>query len=113
MLAAGALSSLPHYETGRVPLGRGLVLLDYGCVVDGYHSDMSRTIWLEGALDPVMERGHGGAWGSQRAGGGSGATGGPGFYLRGVGGVRIEDMVLVTEDGPVVLTGSARELVCR
>ena len=37
----------------------------------------------------------------------------PGVYLPGVGGVRIEDMVLVTEDGPVVLTGSARGLVRR
>jgi Xaa-Pro aminopeptidase len=33
----------------------------------------------------------------------------PGVYLPGVGGVRIEDMVLVTDDGPVVLTHSSRE----
>jgi len=35
----------------------------------------------------------------------------PGVYLPGVGGVRLEDMVLVTEAGPEVLTGSLRELV--
>jgi len=35
----------------------------------------------------------------------------PGVYLAGKGGVRIEDMVLVTEDGPVVLTESSREMM--
>jgi Xaa-Pro aminopeptidase len=35
----------------------------------------------------------------------------PGVYLPGVGGVRIEDMVLVTEEGPVLLTESSRELM--
>jgi Xaa-Pro aminopeptidase/Xaa-Pro dipeptidase len=34
----------------------------------------------------------------------------PGVYLPGVGGVRIEDMVLVSDDGPVVLTESSREM---
>ncbi len=29
----------------------------------------------------------------------------PGIYLEGRGGVRLEDMVAVTEDGPVTLTG--------
>jgi len=168
IVAAGAGASVPHYETGRVPLGRGLLLLDYGCVVDGYHSDMSRTVWLDGAPDPAMERvyrvvleaeqagvaalrpgvsghdvdeavravlrregyeeqflhstGHGvgleiheepwlrrGNQDSLRVG--DVVTVEPGVYLPGEGGVRIEDMVLVTEEGPVVLTGSARELV--
>ena len=168
IVAAGASSSVPHYETGRVSLGRGLLLLDYGCVVDGYHSDMSRTVWLEGAPDPGMERVHRVVLEAEQAGvaavrpGASGhdvdeavravlrregceeqflhSTGHgvgleiheepwlrrgnqdtlrvgdvvtiePGVYLPGEGGVRIEDMVLVTEEGPVVLTGSARELV--
>jgi len=170
IVAAGAGASVPHYETGRVPLGRGLLLLDYGCVVDGYHSDMSRTVWLEGAPDPGMERVHRVVLEAEVAGvaaarpGVSGndvdeavravlrregyeeqflhstghgvgldiheepwlrrgnqdplrvgdvVTVEPGVYLPGEGGVRIEDMVLVTEDGPVVLTGSARELVRR
>ncbi len=33
----------------------------------------------------------------------------PGVYLPGVGGVRIEDMVLVTQDGLQVLTASPKE----
>jgi Xaa-Pro aminopeptidase len=168
IVAAGAGAAVPHYETGRVPLGRGLLLLDYGCEVKGYHSDMSRTVWLAGSPDPAMERvfrvvleaeqagvaaarpgvsghdvdeavravlrregleeqflhstGHGvgleiheAPWlrrGNEdvlRAG--DVVTIEPGVYLSGEGGVRIEDMVLVSEEGPVVLTGSARELV--
>ena len=35
----------------------------------------------------------------------------PGIYLAGVGGVRIEDMVEVTDDGCVVVGTSARELI--
>ena len=35
----------------------------------------------------------------------------PGVYLAGLGGVRIEDLVVVGEDGPEVLTPVTKELV--
>ena len=35
----------------------------------------------------------------------------PGIYLPGVGGVRIEDLVLVTDDGAERLTGFDKELI--
>jgi Xaa-Pro aminopeptidase len=35
----------------------------------------------------------------------------PGVYLPGQGGVRIEDTVLITADGPIALTTSPRELI--
>jgi Xaa-Pro aminopeptidase len=35
----------------------------------------------------------------------------PGVYLPGRGGVRIEDLVVVAEDGPSVLSGTTKDLV--
>ncbi len=169
IVAAGPGASVPHYRSGPEAVGNGLLLLDYGCVVDGYHSDMSRTVWLGGAEpDAQMAKIHEIVVESQLAaikrvapgvkcsdideavrevlraygheehflhstGHGVGLdihegprvaqtsdevleaghviTVEPGVYLPGVGGVRIEDMVLVTEDGPVELTSSPKEMV--
>jgi Xaa-Pro aminopeptidase len=35
----------------------------------------------------------------------------PGVYLPGIGGVRIEDMVVVTDSGCTVLTPTSKELI--
>lgn len=163
IVAAGAGASIPHYRAGVKPVGSGLLLLDYGCVVDGYHSDMTRTVWLEGQPDDEMARVYRAVLEAQQAGLEAVAPGAmcgdvdeevrvvlrgygyekqflhstghgvgleiheppwvrrgnddtlevgdvvtiePGVYLPGIGGVRIEDMVLVTEDGGSILTES-------
>ena len=36
----------------------------------------------------------------------------PGIYLPGRFGVRIEDVILLTEDGCINITGSLKELIC-
>ncbi len=166
IVAAGAGAAIPHYRSGRKPVGTGLLLLDYGCTVEGYHSDMSRTVWLSGRPDEEMERVYRAVAESQQAGLDAVAPGvacgdvdeavrvvlrgygyeeqflhstghgvgleiheppwvrrgnddllapgdvitvEPGVYLPGIGGVRIEDMVLVTDTGSRVLTASSKE----
>jgi len=168
IVAAGANAARPHHQTGSGPIGGGLLLLDYGCTVDGYHSDMTRTVWLDDEPDAELRRlfdavvesnqagiaavrpgatgndideacrvvlrthgleehflhstGHGvglqiheGPWARRGSDDvlepGHVLTVEPGAYLPGVGGVRIEDMVLVTDTGHQVLTTSPKELV--
>jgi Xaa-Pro aminopeptidase len=167
IVAGNANAALPHHLSEADPVGNELLLLDYGCTVSGYHSDMSRTIWLDGEPDPQIARMHQAVLESQEAGIAAvapGVTGHdvdeacravlrsygyeeqfvhstghgvgleiheaprlarksqdvlrpghvvtvePGVYVPGLGGVRIEDMVLVTETGNRVLTQSDKGL---
>lgn len=44
IVAFGAHASVPHYETGETKLKFGdEILIDFGCKVDGYCSDITRT----------------------------------------------------------------------
>ena len=52
---SGSASSLPHGVPRNKKLERGFFTMDYGCVVDGYHSDMTRTVVL-GKADEEMKR---------------------------------------------------------
>lgn len=167
IVACDANAALPHHLSTDHPMGTELLLLDYGCTVDGYHSDMSRTIWLEGDVGHEIGRMHAAVLESQEAGIDAvrpGTTGGevdevcrsvlrkhgyeelfvhstghgvgleihegprlapksedvltpgnvvtvePGVYVPGFGGIRIEDMVVVTDTGNRVLTNSDKGL---
>ncbi|HVW41494.1 MAG TPA: Xaa-Pro peptidase family protein [Amycolatopsis sp.] len=47
IVAAGANSAIPHHQpTGYVLAAGDFVKLDFGATVDGYHSDMTRTLVL-------------------------------------------------------------------
>jgi Xaa-Pro aminopeptidase len=47
ILAAGPNSAIPHHRPTVAELNRGdLVKVDFGAVLDGYHSDMTRTFVL-------------------------------------------------------------------
>jgi Xaa-Pro dipeptidase len=47
ILAAGENSAIPHHSPSDAELRRGdLVKFDFGAEVDGYHSDMTRTVVL-------------------------------------------------------------------
>lgn len=168
ILAAGPHSAIPHHRPTGAELRRGdLVKLDFGALVGGYHSDMTRTFVLGppadwqrelhalvaesqragcAALRPGTEvsavdaasrdvvvaagrgeeflhgLGHGvglqvheAPWLSARGRGkiaaGHVVTVEPGVYLAGRGGVRIEDTLVVHDDGAEPLTAAPRDLV--
>jgi Xaa-Pro aminopeptidase len=47
IVLVGQRASMPHGQPSEAPLRSGAaLLLDFGCTVDGYHSDMTRTIFI-------------------------------------------------------------------
>ncbi|GAA5532518.1 aminopeptidase YpdF [Deinococcus aluminii] len=166
IVASGPRGAMPHgVASERVIEDGDLVTIDFGARVNGYHSDMTRTVAVgtpseelrrvynavleaeeaavaavrpgakTGELDAlargILEQhglaeafahslGHGVGLNihegpSLRKGSedvlepGMVVTVEPGAYLPGVGGVRIEDLVLVTEDGHEVLSRAPKE----
>lgn len=166
IVASGPRGAMPHgVASERVIEDGDLVTIDFGARVNGYHSDMTRTVAVgtpsedlrrvynavleaeeaavaavrpgarTGDLDAlargILERhglaeafahslGHGVGLNihegpSLRKGSedvlepGMVVTVEPGAYLPGVGGVRLEDLVLVTEDGHEVLSRAPKE----
>lgn len=166
--ASGIHSAMPHATPSNKKLELGdFLTMDYGCVYDGYCSDMTRTVvigkasqkqkeiyqivlkaQLEAldaisagktgreidkiARDIIKKEGYGACFGH-----GLGHSVGlfiheeprlspagnvileenvietvePGIYLPELGGVRIEDMVVVKKDGHINLTHSTKELI--
>ena len=168
IVASGIRSSLPHGTASARPLPRkGFVTLDFGVILNGYCSDMTRTVYIgcptreeaaaydavlgaqetavnavragvaAGDVDRAARRllqraglacffthstGHGlgmeihegpriAAKQQQVLAAGMVVTIEPGIYLPGRFGIRIEDMVAVTEQGRRVLTPSIRALL--
>jgi Xaa-Pro aminopeptidase len=167
IVAAGPNGALPHANPGERIVERGqLVVVDAGCMVDGYCSDCTRTYSTGGlpeelvgiyetclaaqlsaleavlpgaegvavdavARDAIAAAGYGDAFAHGLGHGvgleiheaptlstlsidtlavGNVVTVEPGIYLPGLGGVRIEDLVIVREGGPEVLTHLPKEL---
>lgn len=168
IVAAGANSALPHYRPRQTPLRRsGVLLVDWGARVDGYCSDLTRTLFMgrpagelrkvyeivleaqlaaieqirpgvstcdvdRTARDVIERAGYGPRFGHSLGHGigrdiheapglrknppgeplmpGMVVTVEPGVYLPGLGGVRIEDDVLVTPTGCEVLSTLSKRL---
>jgi Xaa-Pro aminopeptidase len=168
IVAAGPNGAKPHARPSERRIEPGeLLVLDFGCIVDGYCSDMTRTVSVgdpgpearrmyevvlesqragreavrqgvetsavdKACRDVIAEAGwadaflHGTGHGVgleihedprvSATGRGTLATGyvvtvEPGVYLTGIGGVRIEDTVVVTPGGCDILTASPKDLV--
>jgi Xaa-Pro aminopeptidase len=167
IVAAGANAAMPHYRPGTRVIARGEpIVLDFGALLDGYCSDMTRTVWVGGLDDPEMRRAYDVVLEAQAAGvaavqagvpcaavdaacreviGSAGwadrfvhgtghgvgldiheapslssastdtlaaghvVTVEPGVYLPGLGGVRIEDTVVVTDNGCRPLTHTVKD----
>ena len=59
IVASGPNGSRPHHSPSDRVVARGdLVVIDFGALVDGYHSDMTRTVAVGGpdALDDTQRR---------------------------------------------------------
>ncbi len=169
IVASGPNGAMPHHRPDGRRIAPGEpVVLDFGATVDGYCSDMTRTVWvgelgdadLQRAVEVVAESqaagvatvapgvacadvdracrsviaaagweerfvhgtGHGvgldiheapsvAATSTDTLAGGHVVTVEPGVYLPGLGGVRIEDTVVVDDDGgcyPLTLTPKDR-----
>lgn len=168
IVASGARSALPHGVASEKMIKQGdLITLDFGCVYQGYVSDITRTfaigdpgqqlkdiyqIVLEAqkkvlevaqvgvtgsqldavARDFISEAGYGEDFGHSTGHGigmeihegpnisrsndeplmeGNVITDEPGIYLAGLGGVRIEDDLVILAEGNRILTQSPKELI--
>jgi Xaa-Pro aminopeptidase len=167
IVASGANTALPHATSGRRVIEAGdCVMIDYGAVSDGYHSDETCTYMMGGAsarqrevyscvreahdrairgvrsgvscgeIDRIgrayLEEAGLGGYFSHGTGHGVGldihefprlaagrgeilqagmvVTVEPGVYFPGIWGIRIEDTVLVTDEGCEVLTRTSKDL---
>lgn len=170
IVATGPVNAaLPHHRPTTTMIEPGhTVIIDVGALVDGYHSDMTRTFFVgeptplqtelyEVVLaaqvagvaavaagvstkqldavcrDIITEAGYG-DWFTHGTGHGVGllihedpfinragdailqvgdvVTVEPGVYREGFGGIRVEDLVVVTSDGCRVLTASPKDSPC-
>lgn len=166
IVASGERSALPHgVASARVIQGNEFITFDFGALLDGYCSDLTRTvavgvpdpklkeiydIVLEAQLyaldhikpgmtgreadalarDIITKYGYGEYFGHSTGHGlgmevhesprlsklsddvlkpGMVVTVEPGIYLPGLGGVRIEDDIVITETGIHILTSSSKE----
>jgi Xaa-Pro aminopeptidase len=66
IVASGPNSALPHHENGSRALASGdVVILDYGCALEGYNSDITLTVSL-GPANDELRRVHEVVWQAQQ-----------------------------------------------
>lgn len=170
IVATGDNAALPHHHptSRRITAGEAVVI-DFGALVEGYHSDMTRTFVVDGpGAGEMLERhavvraaceagvavvapgvvasevdaacrrvlaaagleqelthgvGHGvglliheAPWVNARSNdvlrAGDVVTVEPGAYRVGLGGARVEELLLVTDSGHLVLSNSPKEPTC-
>jgi Xaa-Pro aminopeptidase len=69
IVAAGPNAAKPHHRpSGRQVEAGEMVVVDFGARVDGYCSDMTRTIWVSGRVTPELREIYSVVLASQEAG---------------------------------------------
>lgn len=53
IVASGSASALPHAKCRNLPISRGFLTLDFGCIYRGYCSDTTRTLSVGKANDEM------------------------------------------------------------
>jgi Xaa-Pro aminopeptidase len=53
IVGSGANATRPHYRDNNAIMSKGLVVIDIGCSVDNYASDMTRTFPVRGEFTPA------------------------------------------------------------
>ena len=56
IVGSGANATLPHYSRNNGVLRRGFVVIDIGCMVNGYAADMTRTFPVGGVCSPAQRK---------------------------------------------------------
>jgi Xaa-Pro aminopeptidase len=56
VVGSGANAVLPHYQENDAELREGLIVIDIGCSVDGYASDITRTFPVTGEWSAEQQR---------------------------------------------------------
>ena len=55
IIAFGKNTAVPHHETGKTKLKAGMpILMDFGCKINGYCSDYTRTVAFKGASEQFV-----------------------------------------------------------
>ena len=56
LVCFGKNTAFPHYsETNGILQTKDIILMDFGCIYKGYHSDMTRTIFIGGITEEEKE----------------------------------------------------------
>ncbi|MCG9894981.1 MAG: Xaa-Pro peptidase family protein [Fimbriimonadaceae bacterium] len=55
IVGTGPGSAEPHHHSGEDEIGPGVLLLDFGCTVGGYHSDITRVVHVGPVTDPEVD----------------------------------------------------------
>jgi methionine aminopeptidase len=56
IVGSGANATLPHYSRNNAPLQKGFLVVDIGCMNQGYASDMTRTFPIGGTSTPAQQK---------------------------------------------------------